>query len=161
MSVVYANDAVLRDVYLTDYFSYESNFLPWMKQNGTRLENKTPRETTNVDRKNELKNLLEVCRIKLIKVNKVRAVSSVQWLFFIESPVLLFHCWFFRSFCNVKWALQNENSNVSSRPIGLKWFLCKIRPLFYDVPPLLVSTAASRLALSPAVERAKLNEIRK
>ena len=31
----------------------------------------------------------------------------------------------------------------------------------YDVPPLLVSTAASPLVLSPAVERAKLNEIRK
>ena len=55
LSAVNANDAVLSDVCLT-IFAKNQIFL--MKQNGTRLEKKTPRETMNMDRKTELKRLL-------------------------------------------------------------------------------------------------------
>ena len=60
LSVVYANDTMLGDldVCLTDYFSSESIFL--MKQSGMRLENKTPREITNMDRKMSSKAALKL-----------------------------------------------------------------------------------------------------
>ena len=56
---VYANDTVLRGIRLTLLIE-ESNFSAYnnIKQNGTRLENKTPREIMNIDRKTELKRLL-------------------------------------------------------------------------------------------------------
>ena len=49
------HDTVLSDVCLT---ILAKNQIFLMKQNGTRLENKTPRETMNMDRKAELKRLL-------------------------------------------------------------------------------------------------------
>ena len=68
LSEAYANDTMLGDVCLTDYFSSESIFF-LMKQNGMRLENKTPREITNMDRKMSSKGCSEVKQI---------AVSTLQ-----------------------------------------------------------------------------------
>ena len=69
LSVVYANDTMLGDVCLTDHFISESFFFLKMKQNGIRLENKTPREITSVDRKMSSKGCSEVKQV---------AVSTLQ-----------------------------------------------------------------------------------
>ena len=48
---------VLRDVCFTDWKLYLRTKFSYMKQKGMRLENKPPREITNMDQKNELERL--------------------------------------------------------------------------------------------------------
>ena len=51
-----------------------------MKQDGTRLKNKTPQEILNMDRKSELKTLCSEGYFSIIKLNGMSALQEKQYL---------------------------------------------------------------------------------
>ena len=67
---------MLGDVCLTDYFGSELFFLN--KQNGMRLENKTPREITNMDRKMSSKGCSEVKQVVVSTLQEKNILQKQQ-----------------------------------------------------------------------------------
>ena len=136
-----------------------------MKQNGTRLEYKTPREITNMDRKMSSKDCSEVKQVaistlqekkiscktaKFCQQNHMNILASL-----VNNQSFYSIADFFARFTTLNFTsrgkIQRFIASDQSKMISLQ-----DSAAVYEVPPLLkesrfVSPAASRLALSPAV----------